>query len=150
MAWTAFDFIVFGLMLLGLGVGIVVALKMSKRSTYRLAALLVLGGGFLMVWANLAVGIIGNEENPRNLIFYVVLIVGLIGALATRFAPRGLCLTLRAMAAIQLLIGVGTAVLGWALLPVFTVFYVALWLVAAQLFAKSIPIEGKVTVTERT
>ncbi len=109
---------------------------MSRRSSYRLAALLTLGGGFLMVWANLAVGIIGNEENPRNLIFYLVLVVGLIGALVSRFKAPGLRRTLQLMAIIQLLIGIGAAALNWALLPIFTAFYVALWLLAAHLFGR--------------
>jgi hypothetical protein len=95
------------------------------------------GGGFLMVWANLAVGIIGNEENPQNLIFYGVLLIGLAGALYTRFDPQGLKWTLRTMAAAQLAVFLIALSLGWALLPVFTVFYFSLWLIAGELFSKS-------------
>ena len=41
------------------------------------------------------------------------------------------------MAALQLLIAIVSAALDWALLPVFTAFYVALWLSAAELFART-------------
>jgi hypothetical protein len=85
--------------------------------------------------ANLAVGIIGNEGNPLNLIFYSILLIGVIGALWTRFDAAGLALTLRLMAAAQLLIAIAAYALGWAFLPVFTAVYVAWWLAAAQLFA---------------
>jgi hypothetical protein len=134
VVWTGFDFLVFGLMLAVVCGGIELAMRLSSQRSYRLAALLTLGGGFLMVWANLAVGIIGNEENPRNLLFYLVLLVGIAGAMLTRFDARGLSRTLRLMAASQLLVAVVAALLGWALLPVFTAFFVVLWLVAGQLF----------------
>lgn len=98
-------------------------------------------GGFLMVWANLAVGIIGNEEDPRNLMFYGVLLIGVVGALVTKFNARGLTWTVRTMAAAQVVIFLVSALLDWALLPVFTVFYVSLWVIAGELFKKSINTE---------
>ena len=135
--WTASDFIVFGLMLTAACGGLEIAMCVSTLRSYRLAAIMTIGGGFLMVWANLAVGIIGNEKNPQNLIFYSVLLIGLAGALITRFDPRGLTWTLRTMAGAQVLIFIIAAALDWALLPVFTAFYFALWLVAGELFNKS-------------
>ena len=118
-------------------VGFELAMRLSDRWTYRLVAFMTVIGGFLMVWANLAVGIIGNEENPQNLIFYAVLLVGLVGALISRFGAHGLMWTLRLMAAAQLGVFLIAAALGWALLPVFTIFYFSLWLIAGELFKKS-------------
>lgn len=135
--WTAFDFIVWGLMLAVLGGGIELALRLSAHWSYRIAAAITLGGGFLMVWANLAVGIIGNEENPRNLLFHGVLLLGLLGAAATRFEARGLSRVLRAMAVLQVAVAVVAAALGWALLPVFTLVFTGLWLVAGELFQRA-------------
>lgn len=135
--WTAFDFVVFASMLIAVCIGIEIAMHLSTRWSYRLAAIIAVGGGFLMVWANLAVGIIGNEENPQNLMFYAVLVIGLAGALFTRFDASGLKWTLRLMAGAQVLVAIIAAALDWALLPVFTLFYVALWLVAAELFNKA-------------
>lgn len=136
-AWTAFDFVVFGVMVGAVCAGFELAIRLSDRWTYRLAAFMTVIGGFLMVWANLAVGIIGNEENPQNLIFYAVLLTGLVGALITKFDARGLMWTLRLMAAVQLGIFLIAAVLDWALVPVFTIFFFSLWLIAGELFKKS-------------
>lgn len=135
--WTAFDFVVFGTLLLALCVGLELAMRLSMRWSYRIAVTMTVAGGFLMVWANLAVGIIGNEENPQNLLFYAVLILGLAGALRSRFDARGLMWTLRGMAATQLLVFVIAAAFDWALLPVFTIVYFAWWLVAGELFKKA-------------
>lgn len=136
-AWTAFDFLVFGVMVGAVCAGFELAMRMSNRWTYRLAAFMTVIGGFLMVWANLAVGIIGNEEDPRNLMFYGLLLIGVVGALITRFEAQGLTWTLRLMAAAQLVIFVVAAALDWTLLPVFTVFYFLLWLIAGELFNRS-------------
>lgn len=135
--WTVFDFVVAALLLGSVCAGLELAMHLSTSWTYRLAAIMTVCGGFLMVWANLAVGIIGNEGNPQNLIFYSVLLIGLAGAVYTRFDPKGLKWTLRTMAATQLVVFLVASSLGWALLPVFTVFYFALWLVAGELFGKA-------------
>ena len=136
-AWTVFDFVAFGVMVGAVCAGFELAMRMSNRWTYRLAAFMTVIGGFLMVWANLAVGIIGNEENPQNLMFYTVLLIGLVGALVSRFDAHGLMWTLRLMAAAQLGVFLIAAALDWALLPVFTIFYFSLWLIAGELFRKS-------------
>lgn len=132
--WTGFDFGVFAAMLGSACVAVELAMRHSGQRAYRLGAMLAVGGGFLMTWANLAVGIIGNEDNPQNLVFFGILLAGLIGALTTRCDVAGLARTLRVMAAVQMLIGLAAWGLGWAFLPVFTAFYVAVWLLAAKLF----------------
>ena len=33
---------------------------------------------FLLIWINLAVGIIGSEDNPANLMYGAVLLLGLV------------------------------------------------------------------------
>ena len=144
-AWTAFDFVVFGVMVGVVCIGLELAMRLSNRWTYRLAATMSVLGGFLMVWANLAVGIIGNEENPQNLMFYVVLLIGVLGALITRFSAQGLMWTLRLMAAAQLAVFLIAAAFDWALLPVFTIFYFSLWLIAGELFKRStqVPPDGR-------
>ena len=135
--WTAFDYVAASLLLGGVCIGLELAMRLSAAWTYRLAAIMTVVGGFLMVWANLAVGIIGNEGNPQNLIFYAVLLIGLAGALYTKFEPNGLKWTLRTMAAAQLTVFLIAAFLDWSLLPVFTVVYFSLWLIAGEMFGKS-------------
>ncbi len=71
--------------------------------------------GFLLVWINLAVGIIGTENNRANLMFSGVLMVGAVGTLIARFQPQGMASALIATAVAQALIAVITLVFGLGL-----------------------------------
>jgi hypothetical protein len=59
---------------------------------YRLGAGLAVVTGFLMTWVNLAVQIIGHD-NPANLLYLLVVLIGLIGVGLARFQPAGLAKT---------------------------------------------------------
>jgi len=83
---------------------------------------------------NGAVGIIGNEGNNANLLFYGVLAVGLIGALIARFEPQGMARAMIATAAAQLLVFVIALVAGWGFTGPITFFFLAFWVGSARLF----------------
>ena len=51
-------------------------------------------------------GIIGDEDNPANLMYFGVVAAGMIGAFMARFQPRGMASTLFAMAAVHLAVTV--------------------------------------------
>jgi len=53
--------------------------------SYKLALALALISAFLLIWVNLAVGVIGSEDNLANIMFVVILITGLIGAIKVKF-----------------------------------------------------------------
>lgn len=140
--WTASDFIVMGA-LLGLAGGAVeVGMRMSPHPAYRAGAAVAVGGAFLLVWINLAVGLIGSEHNDANLLYAGVLLTGIVGAVLARFRARGLVRTLLAMAAVQVLVplvavwrnGVSPATPPLELVGV-TLFFLVPWLLAAALFA---------------
>jgi hypothetical protein len=78
-------------------------LKTCTR-TYRIAFGLGLTGAFLIIWVNGAVGIIGSEDNPANLMYGAVFIVGCIGALISRFKPRGMMYTVFTAGLVQVLV----------------------------------------------
>lgn len=138
MNWDTFDFAVFGAMLLAGCLGFEVVLRLGAESAaYRIAACLAIGGAFLMVMANLAVGIIGNEGNPVNLLFFALLALGAFGALAVRFEAAGMARVMTLLAAAQALLGLGLAVTGVGFTPVLTLFYVGLWLGAGRLFQRA-------------
>lgn len=59
---------------------------------YKAGAALAVTGGFLLTWVNLAVQVIG-DRNPANLLYFAVLLAGLIGVLVSRFAAAGLART---------------------------------------------------------
>ncbi len=143
--WSLFDFIVMGILLFGTGLTYVLILRISDSIAYRTAVGVALAAAFLLVWINLAVGIIGTEDNPANLMYIGVLAVGIIGAIITRFEPHGMAHAFFATALAQALVAVIalTAGLGstgpiwpWDIL-ILTGFFAALWVGSALLFRKA-------------
>ena len=67
----------------------------SSRRSYVVAAVLGLLAAMLVAWVNLAVGIIGEPDNPANLMYAGVVVIGALGGLLARFRPAGMA---RAMA----------------------------------------------------
>lgn len=104
--WTPFDFMVMGLLLGGTGLAYVLIARISDSIAYRAAIGLAVVAGFLLTWVNLAVGIIGSEDNPANVLYLGVLIVGIVGAGKSRFQAGGMALTMFAIAAFQMLVPV--------------------------------------------
>ena len=91
--WDGTDFIVMGA-LLAFACGVYeVGARLSGSRAYRAGFALSIVTGFLMVWINLAVGIVGSEDNPVNLLFFAILLVGAIAAPLGRFTPRNIALT---------------------------------------------------------
>ncbi len=62
--WSVFDFIVMGILLFGTGLTYELISRLSNRIAYRAAVGIAVLTGFLLIWINLAVGIIGSENNP--------------------------------------------------------------------------------------
>jgi hypothetical protein len=132
--WDVADFALFGAMLVGAGGTFELAARMTGNNAYRAAVGVALAAAFILVWMNLAVGIIGNEDNPANLMYGGVLAVGIIGAVIARFQPHGMARALVATALAQALVAV-IAGLGYTF--ILTGFFVALWLISAWLFRKA-------------
>jgi signal transduction histidine kinase len=136
--WDVFDFVFFGVMLLvALGAWEVVS-RMSPNRSYRAGVGVAVVGGFLLVWANAAVGIIGDGGHVANLGFLAVLLVGMAGALLAWFRPAGMARALYATAAAN--VGLSVACLVAGLDPrgsVLSLFFVLFWLLSAGLFRKA-------------
>ncbi|SDQ56708.1 hypothetical protein [Flagellimonas zhangzhouensis] len=58
--WSAFDFLVAGILLSSLGFSINFILKKSKEAQKRLLWVSVIVGLFLLLWAEIAVGVFGS------------------------------------------------------------------------------------------
>ncbi len=115
--WTVSDFIAATVLLMGAGmIYKFVSLQMPLPS-YRRGVALAVFPSLAVIWVNLAVGIIGSEDHPANLLFFGVLLSGFTGAIIARFRPYGLYLTMFGMAAGQFLVPV-IAFLTWQ--PEFT------------------------------
>jgi hypothetical protein len=130
--WTAFDF-VFAAALFGIvGLAFEFIVRKSRSLAYRFGAALAVVAAFLTVWANGAVGMIGSEDNPYNLLFGGVLLVALTGAILARFEPAGMARAMVAAAIAQAVLGafgLSTDVPGGVL----SIGFAGLWLVAAAL-----------------
>jgi len=59
--WTAIDFITAGILLLGTGLACELVLRKVKKIQYRLALCAVILATLFVVWAELAVGLIGTR-----------------------------------------------------------------------------------------
>lgn len=139
VAWTLSDFVVFGGILLAACGTWELAIRASHSLAYRAGVAIAVVGAFLLVRINLAVGIIGTEDHPANRMFFVVLLVAIGGALLARLRPRGMAIAMTATAATQAVVG-ALAVLGGhraAEVVLLSLFYIALWLVAAALFMRT-------------
>jgi hypothetical protein len=101
VVWSPIDFLTAGALLFGTGVSFEL-LRRKGSTMYRVATGIALAASLLLVWANLAVGIIGDEDNPANLMYFGVIAAGLIGAFMARFQPRGMARTLFAMAVVHM------------------------------------------------
>ncbi|HEX8350579.1 MAG TPA: hypothetical protein VF598_11495, partial [Hymenobacter sp.] len=101
MVWTLSDFVIAGLLLLGTGLLYLLIASRAQNSAYKLAVGVAVAAALLLIWGNLAVGFIGNEDNPANLLYGGVLTVGFIGAIVAQLRPRGMACAMFAAALTQ-------------------------------------------------
>ena len=145
VAWTAFDFAFLATMLLCIGGTIELTVRITDDKAFRAAVGVALAAAFFLVWLTGAVGIIGGEDDPANLMYGGVLGLAIAGALIARFRPHGMAYAMMATALAQVLVaavaliagmGRGTPKWPWDIL-VLTGFFVALWALSAALFRES-------------
>jgi hypothetical protein len=142
--WSATDYVVFGAMLVGAGGLYDLASTSAVSSAYRTAVAIAVAAAFVLIWINLAVGFIGTEANPANLMFGGVLVVGIVGAPLARFRPNGMARALSAMAVVQILVGVIALVLASRLaesesvkISALSGMFTTAWLLSAWLFRRA-------------
>jgi hypothetical protein len=143
--WTASDFVIMGMLFAAILGAYEVLAARAPSIAYRAASVLTTLGLFLLIWFNLAVGIIGSENNDANLMFAGVIVAVVGGACAARFRPRGMSNTLFVAAGMQAIIGIVALALnlgvegrGWPRdVIVLTGFFTALWAVAGTLYRMS-------------
>ena len=134
--WTASDFVFAAVLFGSVGLAFELIVRKSNGLAYRLGAVLAVIGAFLAVWVNGAVGMIGSEDNPYNLLFLGVPVIALLGAIVAGFRPAGMAWAMGAAAAMQAglgLLGMSTDMRG----GIFSAGFATLWLLGAALFARS-------------
>jgi hypothetical protein len=143
-AWDIADFIVMWLLIASVMLAYKLVTRKAVSAAYRMAAGLTLTTGLLLIWMNGAVGLIGSEDNPANVMYAGVLAIGVIGAVFARLEPLGMAVTMVAMAVAQFSVPVVALVI-WpgdfspGVLPVFGLngVFVLMFAVSALLFARA-------------
>lgn len=145
VSWTGFDFAAAGVLIGGTGLAFELAVRATRNTAWRTAIGLALAAAFLLVWINGAVGIIGDEGNPANLMYGVVLAVALVGAITPLFSAAGMARAMVAAASVQAMIAAIAFLAGLGaqeppgpagILALNTIF-VGFWLLSAALFRKA-------------
>ena len=67
--WGVADFVVAGVLLFSAGLTYEVVARRVGNIAYRTAAGVAVAAPLILIWMNLAVGIIGSEDNPANLMY---------------------------------------------------------------------------------
>lgn len=133
--WTAFDFVAMGALLATACALYELGAWLSGDWRYRIAFGLATATGFLTVWVNLAVGMLGDENDAINLMFAGVLCVAAAGALLARFRAQGLARAMFATAIAQLAaVGVALPMAFAARELALTAMFALPWLAAGLLF----------------
>lgn len=106
--WSLFDFLIAGFLFFITGFAYKLFTYKFDNIYYKIAAIVALFFGLLLVWINLAVGIIGDFTGDLtiNLVYFFVIAIGIFGALISRFSPDGMSLTLFYMSGSLVLIAI--------------------------------------------
>lgn len=131
--WTVGDFLFAALMIGVVGAAFELTVRVSPNHSFRGGVAAALAASFLIVWATGAVGMIGNEDNPYNLLFFGVIALALGGSVVANFRPAGMAVAMLVAAVAQAAVALGGLsmdVRGAILSALFSL----LWLLAAALF----------------
>ena len=138
--WTPFDFALAAVMIGGVGLAFELTVRATRNNAYRGAVAIAIAAAFLLIWIDGAAGIIGDEDNPLNLLYVGVIAIAFGGAAWARFRPRGASRAMLAAAVATIAVGMVAVVAGGSEPPgivglvVLNGFFVALFLGSSWLF----------------
>lgn len=96
--WPTRAFVVVYVLFFTLGMAFTIIARRMGVWSYKAGVGLAMLGGFVLAWSNMVH--VADSENPANLIYYSVPVLGFIGATLARLRPQGLSRTLFSMAAL--------------------------------------------------
>jgi len=100
--WSPGAFVFVYVLFFATGLAYALIARRMGAWTYKAGVGLALAAGFGLGWSNMVH--VADSENPANLVYYIVLAVGAVGAWLARLEARGLARTLFAMGATLALI----------------------------------------------
>lgn len=142
VVWNLADFAAAGALLFGAGLAYQLVARKGGSVAYRAAVGVAVAAALLLLWVMGAVGVIGEEGDRADLMYFGVLAVGVVGAVIARYRPHGMALALLAMALAQAVVVVIALVAGKHQAPISSVFeilgvngfFIALYIGSASLF----------------
>lgn len=138
--WTIGDFVFAAIILFGSCLLFDLAARKSPNFSYLAGAGAAIAAGFGLVVVNGAVGLVGSEGEAHNLLFGIVLLVAIAGAVTARGRAAGMAQAMLAAAVAHILVSVGLLVVagGADADPLAEILglsvFAAFWLAAAWLF----------------
>jgi hypothetical protein len=111
--WSPPDFVFAAVLLYGTTGLIDLAIRKGGSTAYRLGAGLAALTAFLLIWINGAVGVIGNEDNPANLVFIAIILVALAGSILARFGASGMSRAMLAACALNTAVAAAVPLFAW-------------------------------------
>ena|SRR5690348_10021282 len=94
--WPARGFVVVYVLFFATGMAYALIARRMGAWSYKLGVGVALVAGFALGWSNMVH--VADSGHPENFVYYSVLVLGAIGACFARLRPRGLAVTLFAMA----------------------------------------------------
>lgn len=142
--WTVSDFVFAGAMLAGSGIIYELATRVGNKA-FQAAVILALGAAVLIMWTTGAVGVIGSEANPGNLLYVGVVALAIVASIIARGRAAEMVWAMVTVAVATVLVPiVGFAGVADPVsdvlqpeVPIATGVFVAMWLASAWLFRKS-------------
>ena len=142
VTWDITDFLVGGILFLVTGLSYEVVSTKAVNKTHRIGTGVTLFTSLLLIWVNLAVGLIGSENNPANLMYVGLLGVVFIGATMSRLKADTMVWVMSTAAVSQILVALIAIIAGWGQeganwpwnLAVGNLIFALLWLGSAGLF----------------
>jgi len=143
--WSGFDFVFAAVLLYGTTGLIDLAIRKGGNTAYRLGAGLAVLAAFLLIWINGAVGVIGNEDNPANLVFIGIIGVALAGSILARFGARGMSRAMLVACALNVAVAAAVPAFAWGAderpgaigLMILIGGFALMWGLSSALFAKA-------------
>jgi hypothetical protein len=135
--WSAGDFLFAAIVFAIVGGLLELAARASASLAYRVGAAMAVATGFLTIWITLAVGIVGAEDNPQNILYFGILGMGICVTVAALGDPRALARGMRATAAFQGLVCLIHVIEGVYPAVMIDGFFTMTWLTAGALFARA-------------
>ena len=119
--------------------------RMSESISFRIAVGVTVFATLALIWSNLAVGIIGSEDNSYNLWYFGVVIIIATGSLIARFKPHKMGMVLLVAALTQSLITLASFLIGMPQITESSIseilmingFFIILLLISAGLFRQA-------------